>query len=267
MMDDTWAALAPYYDLIFPPGKPQLDFVSQVLGRLHHPAGRLLDVGCGTGGHALALAGAGLNVTGVDLSRAMVSRAHAKARAWETDPTRRAGAGRHAPVPRFILGDMTDLEGLPPDPSRPYDAVICLGNTLASLLSAAELGAALGEMARVVRVDGRAILQTVNYDRPEAAGETSFPPIRLPGPENLVFERRNVPRPDGLVDFLTTLRAAGGAEVASARSVLRRTHRDELEAVARMAFHGGVEVYGDFLFSAWSTASPATVLVVERGPD
>ena len=39
---------------------------------------RLIDLGCGTGRHALRLAGAGANVTAVDFSEAMLARAQAK---------------------------------------------------------------------------------------------------------------------------------------------------------------------------------------------
>jgi SAM-dependent methyltransferase len=54
----------------------------------------VLDVGCGTGAHAIDLAGRGYRVTGVDLSPAMLERAAQKAAALE--PARR---------PSFVQGD------------------------------------------------------------------------------------------------------------------------------------------------------------------
>jgi SAM-dependent methyltransferase len=45
------------------------------------PAGRVLDLGCGTGRHAVAIARRGFRVVGVDLSAGMLARAQAKARA------------------------------------------------------------------------------------------------------------------------------------------------------------------------------------------
>ncbi len=298
-----WAGLAPLYDRIFPPGKAQVEFILAVASRMDHPARRLLDVGCATGGYAFALAEAGFDVTGVDLSPAMIRLASLRTRRWE-ETHLRDGPRKIGQAPRFLIADMTGLRDLPFDEKASFEAVICLGNTVASLLSAAELGAGLGEMARVLGPGGRAVIQTVNYDRLAATGEVSFPPItisltaeelaaetpeferprgagrRVASPSvvpALVFRRVYLPRPDGLIDFVTTLERIEGeapAEPAPAvpppnvvfreTSILRPTLRDELEAVARMAFHGNVEVYGDFRFTPWSVASPATVVVTSR---
>ena len=279
--DEMWTSLAPFYDRLFPPRRAQLDFITAVLGRLPHPARRLLDVGCATGGYAFALAGRGYEVTGVDLSPEMIRVARGRIGQWaaeglpaETGPERgaRVGGPIHPREPRFLVSDMTNLADLPFDERRLFEGVTCLSNTLAHLLSAAELGAALGEMARVLTPDGGAILQTVNYDRLAATGEMKFPPLTLEAagtqPENLVFQRLYLPRADGLVLFVTSLQKAGsGRVVYRAETLLRPIVRDELAAVAAMAFHGQVDVYGDFLFSPWSEASPATVVVAGRGWD
>lgn len=60
-----------------PPGPPS-PFIAHWITRL--AAGPALDVGCGTGRHALALARAGFDVTGVDVSAAALDRAQAQAR-------------------------------------------------------------------------------------------------------------------------------------------------------------------------------------------
>jgi SAM-dependent methyltransferase len=58
--------------------------------------GKVLDVGCGTGEHALMAAGSGLVATGLDIAPAAIEKAKAKATA----------RGRN---PRFIVGDALDL--------------------------------------------------------------------------------------------------------------------------------------------------------------
>jgi SAM-dependent methyltransferase len=266
--ETNWTGLARYYDRLFPPGPSQVEFVTRVLSAGPKPARRVLDIGCATGGYALALAEAGFEVTGVDLDPEMVRGARARAEEWASGrKTLQPGAAglSSGPPPRFFIGDMTDLRDLPDEETRPFDGVICLGNTLAHMLSAAELGAALGEMSRLLAPGGRAVIQTVNYDRLAATGEARFPPITAqPG---LVFERLYLPRSDGLVNFVTTLREArAGRAVFRAETLLRPVLREELVTVARMAFHGEVEVYGDFLFSSWTEASPATVVVAVKGP-
>ncbi len=266
---EAWESLAPYYDRFFPPGRPQLAFVQKVMADKLVPARRLLDVGCATGSFALALADAGFEVVGVDLSVEMVRLAQAKAAAWSRAKAAKrpgAAAAGAGPEPLFLVRDMLALD-LPERPG--FDGVICLGNTLAHMLSAAELGTALGEMASRVVPGGKAVLQTVNYDRLAATSEAAFPPVMAKGVgplgEDLVLRRLYLSRADGLVSFVVTIQsAATGRTIVRTEALLRPVVREELAVVAGMAFHGRAEVYGDFLFSPWTVASPATVVVATR---
>ena len=70
--------------------------------------GRILDIGCGTGTHALYLARRGFAVWGVDSSPAMIARARAKARGTAV---------------QFAIGDA--LKGLPHDEAS-FDLVMCV---------------------------------------------------------------------------------------------------------------------------------------------
>lgn len=76
------------------------------------PIASVLDLGCGTGGHALPLAGRGLRVTGVDRSPAMLDRAREKA-------ARVAEVGETAPD--FVHGDVRTLRL-----DRVFDAAIMM---------------------------------------------------------------------------------------------------------------------------------------------
>jgi ubiquinone/menaquinone biosynthesis C-methylase UbiE len=72
---------AEYYDIMY--GDKDYDRECDYLESLFVKYGRkpltLLDVACGTGGHALILARRGYRVTGIDSSRAMLKRAVSKA--------------------------------------------------------------------------------------------------------------------------------------------------------------------------------------------
>jgi len=58
----------------------ECDFLEQIFSRCaKYPIRTILDLGCGTGGHALPLARRGYEVTGVDLSEHMLERARQKA--------------------------------------------------------------------------------------------------------------------------------------------------------------------------------------------
>jgi glycine/sarcosine N-methyltransferase len=113
----------------------------------------LLDAACGSGGHALALAARGYHVTGADISPAMIELARAK----------RVKRAKHAGDQdlRFLVAGLGDLASR----FSPFDATLCLGNSLPHLLSAAELRRAVEDLAATLRPGGILILHNLNYDR------------------------------------------------------------------------------------------------------
>ena len=117
-------------------------------------ARRVLDAACGSGGHALWLARQGYEVAGADVSPVMIDLARQKASAQALDVA-------------FVVTGLDNLAPalpLPPSPTLPFDAVLCLGNSLPHLLTQADLVAALRGMASVLRPGGLLILQNLNYD-------------------------------------------------------------------------------------------------------
>ena len=89
-------------------GRPQPAFLA--LAAADAVRGRVLDVGCGTGEHALMAAGLGLDATGVDLASRALRAAEAKAR----------DRGRAA---RFLHHDARQLADL----QESFDAVLDCG--------------------------------------------------------------------------------------------------------------------------------------------
>lgn len=120
-------AYASFYDLIYA-GKDYLGEADFVLRRLER-FGRLssiLDFGCGTGRHAIALGARGLEVHGVDLSEQMIDRARERAAA--------SGGTRVT----FGPGDMRTLSL-----GRTFDAAVALFHVVSYLTNDEDLDRAL----------------------------------------------------------------------------------------------------------------------------
>ncbi|QCG89060.1 class I SAM-dependent methyltransferase [Azospirillum sp. TSH100] len=108
-------AYAAVYDALY--GEKDYSGESDLIARLFDlhadgPVASVLDLGCGTGGHALPLAARGLRVTGVDRSPAMLTHARAKA----AEITSAAVA-----PPEFIEADVRTLRL-----GRVFDAAIMM---------------------------------------------------------------------------------------------------------------------------------------------
>jgi len=108
-----------------------------------------LDVCCGTGDLASALAAQGAKVVGLDFSEAMIAVARSKAQRPDV----------RAPVPQFLLADALRI----PFPRASFD-IITIGYGLRNL-SSWETG--LREMVRVARPGGR--LLVLDFGKPENA--------------------------------------------------------------------------------------------------
>lgn len=98
---------------------------------------KVLDLGCGTGGHAFVLADRGYDVTGVDQSQAMLSRARAKS------------AESQGSKVSFELGDIRRLEL-----HKTFDAAIMMFAVLGYQTENADVLAALRSARRHVADEG-----------------------------------------------------------------------------------------------------------------
>lgn len=76
----TFGSYAPYYDLLYSEKayEEEAAFVMSELGKFAGAITRLLDLGCGTGVHALRFAAAGYRVRGVDTSSDMLELAQGR---------------------------------------------------------------------------------------------------------------------------------------------------------------------------------------------
>ena len=156
---DFYDALAPLFD-VMTDWEARLAAEGPFLRGVLEEAGaaRVLDAACGSGGHALALATWGYAVAGADASPVMIEMAQAKARA----------AGLTVPFRTAGLADLAALSDL-----GPFDAVLCLGNSLPHLLSQDELVVAVHAIA--VRAEtGRRVHHAKSELRPALAAPTAL---------------------------------------------------------------------------------------------
>jgi ubiquinone/menaquinone biosynthesis C-methylase UbiE len=197
---DMWDDHVCVYETVFEPftmGFAERAAATLLLG----PDDRVLDVGAGSGGAAIALAARGLAVTAIDASAKMVERIR----------TRAAARGAALDV-RLMDGQALTF------PSASFDAALSVFGVI--LFPLPERG--LSEMRRVVRPGGR--VAVVTWTEPQSyelaaelgrALQSVWPdrPLR-PLPAQLRYRQET--------DFRTLFRAAGFADVKveTARSEL-----------------------------------------------
>jgi SAM-dependent methyltransferase len=104
----------------------------------------VVDVACGAGHHAAMFHRWGLRAEGADLSPAMIDRA--RRNFGEAEGLRWAVRGFEEPIPC----------------EKPFDAAICVGNSLALAPSQAGVQIALRQMLAAIRPGGLAIVQVLN---------------------------------------------------------------------------------------------------------
>ncbi|NDL67270.1 isochorismatase family protein [Anaerotalea alkaliphila] len=219
-MSKFYEEIAKYYDAIFPVGADQVALLLETAGE---PPARVLDVACGTGGYALELAGAGHQVTAIDLSPQMVE-----------------GLLRKAPRIDARVLDMLDIPRL----DRTFDFVYCIGNSLVHLEDEKEIGRFLEGCAAVLAPGGRILLQVVNYDRVLEKDVQSLPPI-LNVAADLSFDRYyRYDRKAHKIAFRTVLQVEG--RTLENEVPLHPVTSAELGGLLEKAGFSDIRAYGGF---------------------
>jgi SAM-dependent methyltransferase len=160
---------APFYDrgAFTHHTAEEVDFLIEVMVL---PSGSsVLDVGCGTGRHAIELAGRGFAVTGIDFSAGMLAEARRKSEMAGVEVV-------------FVHADATEFLA-----AKPFDAVVCLCGSAFTMVDLdgdadAHDRAILGNIARSLRPGSPFVLTTPNgycRIREVAADDTGFDPVTM----------------------------------------------------------------------------------------
>ena len=134
----VFGAYSQYYDLLYKDKdyEGEAAYVRSLIER-HHPSARsVLDLGCGTGRHALLLAESGYRMTGVDRSPDMLNAANAQLSAASPERTARLGSSGAAPT--FLQGDVRSVRT-----GQQFDVVVSLFHVMSYQTSNDDLLAAL----------------------------------------------------------------------------------------------------------------------------
>jgi len=216
-----------------------------------HAVRTILDVACGTGQHAIALAKEGYGVTGTDLSQAMVERA------------RRNAQEAGVTVAFYPLGFGELAQALP----GPFDALICLGNSLPHVTDLPALERALRDMAAVLRPGGVLIIQNRNFDRVLALQERFMDPqVAQEGEQEWVFFRFYDFAGELLRFNLVRLHRQGQAPWTARveQTLLRAWRHAELEALLRATGLAPVTAYGSYRGEPYAPQTSGDLILVAQ---
>jgi SAM-dependent methyltransferase len=161
----------------------ECDLIESVFKKFNISPRTILDLGCGTGSHALILAKRGFCVTGVDRSAHMLEIAGKKARAEKLDIT-------------FIQQDISQLKL---EPGTSFDAVISMFAVIGYLTENHQLAQTFGNIRRCLQPGGvflfdcwygSAVLSQRPGNRVHTyTGEDNHRVLRLVTPEPVALEQ------------------------------------------------------------------------------
>ena len=146
-----YAAFVQLYDSLFPLQEATVEILNAQLQAVN--ARRVLDIGCGSGSLALALRTRGYRVDAIDSSAEMIAVAVNKEQQYSS-----AESGR------FVTASMQSLDRSADWPDASYDAVLCLGNTLAHAESGAAVRRVCAAVQRLLRPPGVFVVQGIDFD-------------------------------------------------------------------------------------------------------
>lgn len=249
---DPYALDAAYYDLIHAGHREDIGLWQSFAMRTNAP---VLEVGCGTGRIAVELALAGVAVTGVDPSAAMLERARARADEAGAELTLVEGTLGEA----ALDGDQFGFVLLPADVFLYCDD----GEAQRELLA---------EAARLLRFDGLLAIDVAGPALGLDPGSNGQPVLVYAGegPDGGTLDAWHV-HEDDLAEQTRWLRvtydrvgADGIVRRQQSEHRLRYVHRFELEYLLHFAGLAVVDVYGDYDLGPLTNDSERMIVTARR---
>jgi glycine/sarcosine N-methyltransferase len=248
-VEEFYDALAPDYDTMtgfekrFVQEKPFFRLLLERYGI--HTA---LDAGSGTGFHSLLLAQQGVEVTAVDVSGDMLQ-----------------GVMSHAQQMNLNIATVrSNFQDLDKVLRQKFDAVFCMGNSLAHLLTEEQLRMTLHNFSSLTKPNGILFIQILNYDRILAQRER-IQSVKVAGGKTFV---RFYDYGENQLSFNILTIERGKEEVRqSLRSVqLRPLRSDDLVRLLMEFGFSGIAQYGGISMDPFNAAiSKDLVILAKKG--
>ncbi len=135
----------------------EIPFILKTLG--DRQSARVLDLACGSGRHAIALAEQGHEVIGVDKSTTMINEAKSLAKGLDNPP-------------EFIVANILDIS---PMTTGKFDLALCLGNSLALLETVDQVKQLIKTINGILTQEGAFVIQVLNFRSILRDGFAYFP--------------------------------------------------------------------------------------------
>jgi len=232
----AYDAYSVYYDLLYADKQEDLPFY---LGLAKESGGPVLELACGTGRVLLPLARAGFEVTGIDMSQAMLDKFQAK-----LDREPREVQARVA----LKCADMRDYRF-----SQKFKLVFCAFNSFQHLLTTNDQLACLASVREYVADEGRLVLNVFAPDHSRLTGraETMVHVERDPetGRDMVVT---NITKRDPATQTMDAFQCVdrigddGTVRRYPASFTLCWIHNREMHLLLRLAGYEVVAVYGGY---------------------
>lgn len=235
--------LSKYYDIVFPLGNSQLNFIkNRADGKV-----KILDLAAGTGNYSIAMAKMGYSVTAVDLDKEMVNRIKEK--------NCEEGTNVNA-----MVMDMNSVDSI----KEKFDLIICIGNSLVHLDNKEDINNLITKLYKLLNENGILIIQIVNYDRIIEKDIKELPLIQRQD-KGVTFVR-NYERENDKILFKTKILVENNKEEKIYYNTveLYPLKSEDLKLMLKEAGFNKVEMYGDFNGGDYNIESMATVVAAYK---
>jgi SAM-dependent methyltransferase len=223
----------------------ECQFAHGLIQKYHPGAERVLDIGCGTGGHAIEMAQRGYDVTGIDESQDMINIALEKAK--------KAGV-----TIDFRCIDFDDLSVI-----SEFQAAYCLGYTFLYMTTYANVASFFETVHRVLLPQGVFLLDFINgWSLIEEFHRDKFV-YQHEGTTIFHFEQATLKKEERVkhIDFYYLIDHHDGCvKTVFAEEDVRIFFNDEVRMLLSNCGFGNIESFGDYTTDA--DADVADIVII-----